>query len=129
MKPPKFDYFAPSSLAEALSLLAEYGSEARVLAGGQSLMPALNFRLARPSVLIDINRIPGIDGINSDNGILRIGGMARQRDIEMSSIVAQTMPLLSEATNLIAHLPIRTRGIPPIGMHHHHVSNSPTQGS
>ena len=110
MKPPKFDYFAPDSLAEALALLSEHGADARVLAGGQSLMPALNFRLARPAVLIDINRVPGIDGIEASDGTLRIGAMARQRDIEDSAAVARAAPLLFEATRHIAHLPIRTRG-------------------
>ena len=110
MKPPKFDYFAPDSLDEALALLSEHGPDARVLAGGQSLMPALNFRLARPAVLIDINRVAGIDGIEAEDGTLRIGAMVRQRDIEDSATVARTAPLLFEATRHIAHLPIRTRG-------------------
>ena len=110
MKPPKFDYFAPDTLEEALGLLARHGADARLLAGGQSLMPMLNFRLARPSVLVDLNRIPGLSGIGNGEGTLRVGAMTRQRDIEESTAVARAVPLLHEATGHIAHLPIRTRG-------------------
>ncbi len=110
MKPPKFDYFAPETLEEALDLLSRHGADAKVLAGGQSLMPMLNFRLARPAVLIDLNRIPGLAGIDNGGGTIRIGAMTRQRDIEESEIVAHAAPLLHEATRHIAHLPIRTRG-------------------
>ncbi len=110
MKPPRFDYRAPESLAEALDLLAENGPDARLLAGGQSLVPALNFRLARPGVLIDINRVRELSGIDDRGDCLRIGAMTRQRKIETSTTVARAAPLLREATGYIAHLPIRTRG-------------------
>ena len=110
MKPPRFDYHAPESLDEALDLLADSGPDARILAGGQSLVPVLNFRLARPQVLIDINRIPGLAGIEDRGDRLVIGAMTRQREIETSDSVARAVPLLHEATRYVAHLPIRTRG-------------------
>ena len=110
MKPPRFDYHAPESLAEALDLLADSGPDARILAGGQSLVPVLNFRLARPQVLIDINRIPELAGIEDRGDRLVIGTMTRQREIETSDSVARAVPLLHEATRYVAHLPIRTRG-------------------
>ena len=110
MKPPRFDYHAPESLDEALDLLADSGPDARILAGGQSLVPVLNFRLARPQVLIDINRIPELAGIEDRGDRLVIGAMTRQREIETSDSVARALPLLHEATRYVAHLPIRTRG-------------------
>ena len=110
MKPPRFDYHAPESLDEALDLLADSGPDARILAGGQSLVPALNFRLARPSVLIDINRVAELSGIDDKGDRLVIGATTRQRGIETSEIVARAVPLLHEATRYVAHLPIRTRG-------------------
>ena len=110
MKPPRFDYRAPESLDEALDLLADSGPDARILAGGQSLVPVLNFRLARPRVLIDINRVPGIAGIEDAGDRLILGAMTRQREIEVSGAVARAAPLLHQATRHVAHLPIRTRG-------------------
>ena len=110
MKPPRFDYRAPESLDEALDLLADSGPDARILAGGQSLVPVLNFRLARPGLLIDINGIAGLAGIDDKDDRLVIGATARQRAIEMSTVVARAVPLLHEATRYVAHLPIRTRG-------------------
>ena len=80
MKPAPFRYIAPTTIEHALSLLAEHGDNAKILAGGQSLVPALNFRLARYDVLIDINRISQLSFIRHDNGIVRIGSMTRQRD-------------------------------------------------
>jgi aerobic carbon-monoxide dehydrogenase medium subunit len=110
MKPPKFDYHAPDSVAAALELLARYAGEAKILAGGQSLLPVLNFRLATPAALIDINRIPSLAYIREQAGQVRIGAMTRQRAIEFSPLVRDKLPLLTEATRWIAHLPIRTRG-------------------
>lgn len=109
MKPPRFDYHAPESLAEALDLLADSGPDAKLLAGGQSLVPVLNFRLARPRLLIDINRLPELAGIDDSGDRLVIGAMTRQREIETSPAVARAAPLLHEATRHVAHLPIRTR--------------------
>jgi len=110
MKPPKFEYHAPRTVDEALALLARYGGDAKVLAGGQSLMPLLNFRLARPAALVDLNRIPSLAFIEESGGRVRIGAMTRQRTIEFSPVIAQRLPLLKEATRWVGHLPIRTRG-------------------
>jgi carbon-monoxide dehydrogenase medium subunit len=110
VKPPKFEYHAPTSLDEALAALGRYGGDAKVLAGGQSLMPLLNFRLARPAALVDLNRIASLAYIREQDGQVRFGAMTRQRTIEFSPIVAQRLPLLKEATRWVGHLPIRTRG-------------------
>jgi carbon-monoxide dehydrogenase medium subunit len=110
MKPPRFDYHAPSTVEEAIALLTRYEGEAKVLAGGQSLMPLLNFRLARPAALVDLNRIPSLAYIREENGGMRLGAMTRQRTIEFSPEVAAKLPLLAEATRWVGHLPIRSRG-------------------
>src|SRR3989442_6225179 len=110
MKPPKFEYHAPRSLEEALDALRRYGGDARVVAGGQSLMPLLNFRLARPAALVDLNRIGSLAYTREHDGQIRFGAMTRQRTIEFSPVVAQRLPLLKEATHWVGHLPIRTRG-------------------
>ena len=110
MKPAPFVYHAPRTVDEVLSLLQRYGDEAKVLAGGQSLMPLLNFRLSVPSVLIDINRVSELAYIRHQPGQLHIGAVTRQRQIEFSELVSQHVPLLHRATRLIGHLPIRTRG-------------------
>lgn len=93
-----------------MALLARYGGDAKPLAGGQSLVPLLNFRLARPAALIDLNRIPALSGIREVNGHVVFGAMTRQRAVEFSPIVAQRLPLLTEATRWVGHLPIRSRG-------------------
>src|SRR5438105_11589795 len=110
VKPPKFDYHAPASVDEAVALLQRYGGDAKVLAGGQSLMPMLNFRLARPAALVDVNRIAALAYIREDDGTVAFGAMTRQRTIEFSPIVARRLPLLREATRWVGHLPIRSRG-------------------
>ena len=114
MKPAKFEYHAPASVEEAIALLGRYGGDAKILAGGQSLVPLLNFRLSRPAALIDVNRIPTLAYIKADDraeaGVVRVGAMTRQRTIEFSDVVRQRLPLLTEATRLVGHLPIRTRG-------------------
>ncbi|HSF05518.1 MAG TPA: xanthine dehydrogenase family protein subunit M [Methylomirabilota bacterium] len=110
MKPPRFEYHAPATTEEALGLLAGYGGEAKVLAGGQSLMPLLNFRLVRPAALIDLNRIAALAYIREVDGQVRFGAMTRQRTVEFSPVVRQRLPLLTEATRWVGHLPIRTRG-------------------
>jgi CO/xanthine dehydrogenase FAD-binding subunit len=110
MKPPRFDYHAPATVEEAVALLAGYGGDAKVLAGGQSLMPLLNFRLTRPAALVDLNRIPSLAYIAEHDGQVRFGAMTRQRAIEFSPVVAARLPLLAEATRWVGHLPIRTRG-------------------
>jgi carbon-monoxide dehydrogenase medium subunit len=110
VKPPRFDYHAPRTVDEALALLARYDGEAKLLAGGQSLVPLLNFRLSRPAALVDLNRVAGLAGIAEHDGEVRLGAMTRQRAIEFSPVVARRLPLLGEATRWVGHLPIRTRG-------------------
>ncbi|HEX9821570.1 MAG TPA: xanthine dehydrogenase family protein subunit M [Methylomirabilota bacterium] len=110
MKPPRFDYLAPRSLDEALDLLARHGEQAKVLAGGQSLVPLLNFRLVRPGHLVDLNDVPGLAGIRVDDGHLVIGAMTRQREVETSAVVRARCPLLAEAMPQIGHVQIRNRG-------------------
>jgi aerobic carbon-monoxide dehydrogenase medium subunit len=109
MKPAPFEYFQPRSVDEALALLAEHGGDAKPLAGGQSLIPAMNFRLATPSVLIDLNALDDLAYIN-DGDTLRLGGMTRQRTVERSGVVAKKAPLVAETMPFIAHAAIRTRG-------------------
>ncbi len=110
MKPAPFTYFAPRSLDEALSLLRQYGSDAKPLAGGQSLVPLMNFRLAKPRYLIDLNRIPELAYIRRENGFLAIGAMTRQFEAERSDDVGHLAPLLREALKLVGHPTIRHRG-------------------
>ncbi len=110
MKPARFDYFTPATLDEALALLAKHGADAKPLAGGQSLIPAMNFRLARPAALVDLNRIAELSYIRSERDGIAIGAMTRQRAVERSEEVAQAAPLLAEAMPSIAHPQIRNRG-------------------
>ena len=111
MKPPPFDYAAPETLDEALALLAEHGYGAKLLAGGQSLVPLLNFRLASPAMLIDLNRIGGLGEVAADgDGGLRLGAMVRHRRLERDPEVAQRAPLLALTAPFIAHPQIRNRG-------------------
>src|SRR5689334_3492455 len=94
MIPSRFDYVAPSTLDDAVTLLREHGGEAKVLSGGQSLIPMLKLRLAAPTVLVDINRIPGLDYIVEERGALRIGALARESELEQSAVIRATYPLL-----------------------------------
>ena len=110
MKPPPFAYECPTEVADAVALLAQHGADARPLAGGQSLVPLLNFRLARPAVLVDLNRIVALGHVTVEDGALRIGAMARQAAIEADLNVARGWPLLTEAIGHIAHPQIRNRG-------------------
>jgi carbon-monoxide dehydrogenase medium subunit len=110
VKPAPFEYFRPRSLDEALALLAEHGGDAKPLAGGQSLIPAMNFRLAMPAVLVDLNGINELSYIRDDGADVRIGGMTRQRMVERSTLVAQRVPLIAETMPHIAHPAIRNRG-------------------
>jgi carbon-monoxide dehydrogenase medium subunit len=111
MKPAPFEYYAPTTLEEALSQLAEHGYDAKALAGGQSLIPMMNFRLAQPSILVDLNNIPELSGIREDeNGDLHIGAMTRHSQVERSPIVARIAPLVSETMPNIATPQIRNRG-------------------
>jgi CO/xanthine dehydrogenase FAD-binding subunit len=111
MKPPPFRYSAPTTVSEAVALLVEHADDdARVLAGGQSLVPLMNFRLAQPGRLIDLRRVAGLDVIRHDGDILVIGAMVRQAAAERSPEVALTAPLLAEALGNVAHPPIRNSG-------------------
>src|SRR5712671_6397491 len=110
MKAPRFAYARPASVAEALALLAEHKGDARVLAGGQSLVPMMNFRLAAPKVLVDINRIAALTGIKVTRNHLRIGALTRQVELERSADVARHLPLIAAAMPHIAHPAIRNRG-------------------
>jgi CO/xanthine dehydrogenase FAD-binding subunit len=110
MKPPRFEYVAPTTLDEALALAARHGDRAKVLAGGQSLIPLLNFRLAHPEVLIDINRVAELAYVRRHGGGFTIGALTRQHALERSDIVRTRLPILAEACRLIGHRPIRHRG-------------------
>ncbi|HEX3788042.1 MAG TPA: xanthine dehydrogenase family protein subunit M [Pseudonocardiaceae bacterium] len=111
MKPGRFSYHAPGSLPEALDLLAEYGDEAKVLAGGQSLMPVLNFRLAQIEHLVDINRIGAEYATpRADATTVTIPALVRQRQVERSAELTGALPLLGEALHQVAHPQIRNRG-------------------
>jgi aerobic carbon-monoxide dehydrogenase medium subunit len=111
MKPAPFQYYAPGERAEALALLAEHGGEAKILAGGQSLVPSMNFRLAQPSILVDLNGVADLFGIRegADGGVV-IGAMTRQRTVERSALIAARAPLVAETMPHIAHPQIRNRG-------------------
>ena len=110
MKPPQFLYARPQTLEEVLSILDEYGADAKLLAGGQSLIPLLNFRLARPAVLVDIALVDEISSIRVEDGTLSIGAGVRQRVAELSPDVGKASPLLSESLSHIGHLQNRVRG-------------------
>jgi CO/xanthine dehydrogenase FAD-binding subunit len=109
VKPPPFTYHAPTTVEEACALLASL-EDAKVLAGGQSLVPLLNFRLARPQHLVDINRIDGLDRIYERDGGVAVGALVRQSAVEDSALVARVCPLLTDAIRLVAHRVIRNRG-------------------
>jgi carbon-monoxide dehydrogenase medium subunit len=110
MKPAPFEYLAPDSLDAALEALAGSGGDAKLLAGGQSLIPVMNFRLAQPAFLVDLNRIRELDYVREEAGGLRIGAMTRQRILERDPLVARLSPLLAETMPFIAHPQIRNRG-------------------
>ena len=110
MKPVSFRYFAPRTVDDALDLLATHGQEGKILAGGQSLVPAMNFRLARPASLIDINRIDALDYVREDGGELRIGALARHVRFEAPVSRGALSAFLPRVTRHIGHLPIRSRG-------------------
>ncbi|MCU0974209.1 MAG: xanthine dehydrogenase family protein subunit M [Burkholderiales bacterium] len=110
MKPASFDYVRPGSLGEALQALSTHRNNGKILAGGQSLVPMMNMRVVRPGVLIDINRVPGLDGIRVDGGELVIGALARHSRLLESELVAKHCPLMVEAYHHVAHKPIRNRG-------------------
>lgn len=110
MKPPPFDYHRPVQLAEAAALLARHAGDARVLAGGQSLVPLMNFRVLRPAILIDINRLADLDFIREEDGGLRVGALVRHHAVETSPLIARRYPVLTAAMAHVAHLAVRNRG-------------------
>ena len=110
MKPAPFEYHSPSSIEEVVMLKSQYGDDAKFLAGGQSLVPAMNFRIVQPSVLIDLNRVAELSYIREDGNVIRVGSMARERHLEFDASIKKYAPLLHEAVPSIAHPQIRNRG-------------------
>jgi carbon-monoxide dehydrogenase medium subunit len=110
VKPARFEYHAPASVDEAVAILGRYDGDARVLAGGQSLVPMMNFRLATPKAIVDLNRIAGLAYVEEEGEVVRIGSMTRQRRLEFEPLVAAKLPLLREALRWVGHLPTRSRG-------------------
>jgi CO/xanthine dehydrogenase FAD-binding subunit len=110
MKPAAFEYIVADSVDMAVASLAQAGGDAKIIAGGQSLVPMLNFRLLRPSVLVDINRIPDLAYVREDGNVVRIGALTRHHQLETSPVIAAHFPVLSEAMAHVAHLAIRNRG-------------------
>lgn len=110
MKPPPFEYHAADSVEAAVRTLADAGGDGKIIAGGQSLMPMLNFRLLRPSILVDVNRIPDLAYVRDDGDEIHIGPLTRHRALETSEIIARQFPVLHEAMGYVAHLAIRNRG-------------------
>ena len=110
MRPAPFEYFAPRAVDEALELLARHGPDAKPLAGGQSLVPMMNMRLARPAVLVDLNRVAALGAVRAEQGDLRLGALVRQSALERDARIASAAPLLAEAAPLIGHLQTRARG-------------------
>jgi aerobic carbon-monoxide dehydrogenase medium subunit len=110
MKPPPFRYVRATSLEQAIGMLTAHPGVAKILAGGQSLMPMLNFRLLEPDILVDINGIPDMKGISEAAGHLRIGALTRHREVEASPLIARHFPVLAAAIRHVAHMTIRNRG-------------------
>ena len=110
MKPAPFNYVAPASLAAAVEALAAANGDGKIMAGGQSLVPLLNFRMVRPSVVVDLRKIPGLSFIEDRGSTIAIGALTRHADVERSSIVAAKLPVMSAAMPHVAHLAIRNRG-------------------
>lgn len=107
MIPPAFEYLRPKTVPEAVALLQQHGDDAKILSGGQSLIPMMKLRLARPGFLIDINRIPGLSYIKEDGGFLKIGGLTRESDLETSAVVKSKYPLLMDTAAVIADPQVR----------------------
>ncbi len=107
MIPPAFEYFRPNTIPEALNLLTQHGEDAKILSGGQSLIPMMKFRLARPTHLIDINRIGGLSYIKEEGGFLKIGGLTREADLEGSALIASKYPLIVDTAHVIADPQVR----------------------
>jgi carbon-monoxide dehydrogenase medium subunit len=107
MIPPSFEYLRPATVPEAIALLEQHGEDAKILSGGQSLIPMMKLRIARPAYLIDINRIPGLAYIKEEGGFLKIGGLTREADLEASALIRSKYPILLETTQVIADPQVR----------------------
>jgi aerobic carbon-monoxide dehydrogenase medium subunit len=109
MIPPSFDYYAPTTVKEAIGLLQQHGSDAMILSGGMSLIPLMKLRLASPRCLIDINRIPGLGYIKEEGGFLRIGGLTRESELEKSALIRSKYPILVDTTSVVGDPLVRNR--------------------
>jgi carbon-monoxide dehydrogenase medium subunit len=109
MIPPSFDYYAPTTVKEAIGLLQQHGSDAMILSGGMSLIPLMKLRLAAPRCLVDINRIPGLGHIKEDGGFLRIGGLTRESELEKSPLIRSKYPILVDTTSVVGDPLVRNR--------------------
>src|SRR5215470_15765951 len=107
MIPPAFEYLRPKTIPEALTFLEQYGDQAKILSGGQSLIPMMKLRLARPAYIVDINRISGLSYIKEEGGFLKIGSLTREAEVEASSLVRSKYPLLLDTTAVIADPQVR----------------------
>lgn len=107
MIPPSFEYLRPNTIPEAISLLQQYGQEAKILSGGQSLIPMMKLRLARPSYLVDINRIKGLSYVKEEGGFLKIGGLTRESELEASAIIQSKYPIILDTAHVIADPQVR----------------------
>ncbi len=107
MIPPAFDYLRPTTIPEAIALLQQYGDDAKILSGGQSLIPMMKLRLARPAYLIDINRIAGLSYIKEEDGHLKIGGLTREADLESSPLIRSKYPIILDTARVIADPQVR----------------------
>jgi len=110
LKPPPFAYVRAASVEEAVAKLREWEGEARLLAGGQSLVPLLNMRLARPACVVDVNRVEGLDGVHEEDGVVRIGALVRHATLELSPVIAATLPLLARMVRFVGDRQVRLRG-------------------
>jgi len=107
MIPPAFEYLRPSTIPEAIALLQQHGEDAKILSGGQSLIPMMKLRIARPAFLIDINRIAGLSYVKEEGGVLKIGGLTRESELESSPLVCAKYPILTDTTHVIADPQVR----------------------
>ena len=107
MIPPSFEYLRPNTIPEAIAMLQQHGDDAKILSGGQSLIPMMKLRLARPAILIDINRISGLSHIKEEGGFLKIGGLTREAELEASPLVRSKYPILADTTHVIADPQVR----------------------
>jgi aerobic carbon-monoxide dehydrogenase medium subunit len=110
MKPPPFAYVAPTTVGEVVATLSEHGDEAKLIAGGQSLVPMLALRLARPAVLVDLQRVSGLDHVSLEDGVLTIGALTRQRTIELLPGLSERCAMITDAVGMVGHVAIRNRG-------------------